>query len=140
MIGSETTHLVDGKAVLGRKYRWGVAEVENAEHCDFGQLRDYLLQTHSTELRRATEEVHYEAYRTELLESQGRKETILPADSDFQEKLARERANLAKHFEEESQRINAKYAKLIKEKDAEFTKNEELVRISLCFWRELERI
>lgn len=34
VIGSETDVLVNGKKVRGRAYRWGIAEVENEEHCD----------------------------------------------------------------------------------------------------------
>ncbi|KAI7691573.1 cdc12 like protein, partial [Hortaea werneckii] len=44
VIGSERdvgTH--DGRTVKGRQYAWGVAEVENEEHCDFKKLRAILI-------------------------------------------------------------------------------------------------
>lgn len=32
------------KRVLGRKYAWGTAEVENETHCDFKKLRSLLIR------------------------------------------------------------------------------------------------
>lgn len=34
----------DGRTVKGRKYLWGVAEVENEDHCDFKKLRNLLIR------------------------------------------------------------------------------------------------
>ncbi len=59
-----------GKMVKGREYLWGVAEVENENHCDFSQLRNLLIRTHLHDLIQSTE-AHYEEYRTNYLVSQG---------------------------------------------------------------------
>ena len=40
------TFQVNGRKVRGRKYPWGVVEVENVEHCDFIALRNLLIRTH----------------------------------------------------------------------------------------------
>ena len=44
MVGSNTIIEVNGKRVRGRQYPWGVAEVENGEHCDFTILRNMLIR------------------------------------------------------------------------------------------------
>ena len=42
-----------GKLVRGRQYPWGLVEVENPDHCDFGYLRD-LLNTFMGDLQEIT--------------------------------------------------------------------------------------
>ncbi|KAI8082968.1 Septin-domain-containing protein [Halteromyces radiatus] len=53
----------DGRQVKGRAYSWGVAEVENEQHCDFKKLRNLLIRSHMLDLISTTEETHYENYR-----------------------------------------------------------------------------
>ena len=70
VIGSERdvqTH--DGRTVKGRQYAWGVAEVENENHCDFRKLRAILIRAHMLDLIHTTEENHYEAYRAQQMET-----------------------------------------------------------------------
>ncbi|CAH7686045.1 Septin-domain-containing protein [Phakopsora pachyrhizi] len=70
IIGStEDVTTGDGRTVKGREYLWGVAEVENEEHCDFKKLRSLLIRTHMLDLISTTEEVHYENYRQVQMES-----------------------------------------------------------------------
>nr|XP_058929661.1 septin-7 isoform X5 [Kogia breviceps] len=45
VVGSNTIIEVNGKRVRGRQYPWGVAEVENGEHCDFTILRNMLIRS-----------------------------------------------------------------------------------------------
>lgn len=59
----------DGRRVKGREYSWGVAEVENDEHCDFRKLRSLLIRTHMLDLITTTEENHYENYRQSQMET-----------------------------------------------------------------------
>lgn len=59
----------DGRKVKGREYSWGVAEVENDEHCDFRKLRSLLIRTHMLDLITTTEENHYENYRQSQMET-----------------------------------------------------------------------
>ncbi|RKP05656.1 septin, partial [Thamnocephalis sphaerospora] len=70
VIGSdEDVKASDGRVVKGREYPWGVAEVENEEHCDFIKLRNLLIRTHMLDLITSTEEVHYDSYRAQHLEN-----------------------------------------------------------------------
>ena len=59
----------DGRTVRGREYVWGVAEVENENHCDFKKLRSLLIRTHMLDLISNTEELHYETYRQAQMET-----------------------------------------------------------------------
>jgi septin 7 len=56
-----------GKRVRGRRYPWGVAEVENLDHCDFTTLRNMLIRTHMQDLKDVTNDTHYENYRAQRL-------------------------------------------------------------------------
>uniref|UniRef100_A0A673N8Q9 Septin n=1 Tax=Sinocyclocheilus rhinocerous TaxID=307959 RepID=A0A673N8Q9_9TELE len=67
VVGSNTVIEVNGKKVRGRQYPWGVAEVENGEHCDFTLLRNMLIRTHMQDLKDVTNNVHYENYRSRKL-------------------------------------------------------------------------
>ncbi|XP_075902983.1 septin 7b isoform X1 [Nelusetta ayraudi] len=67
VVGSNTIMDVNGKRVRGRQYPWGVAEVENSDHCDFTILRDMLIRTHMQDLKDVTNNVHYENYRSRKL-------------------------------------------------------------------------
>lgn len=45
VVGSDKEfELEDGRIVRGRKYPWGVIEVDNEEHCDFVKLRQMLIR------------------------------------------------------------------------------------------------
>ncbi|KAJ7671478.1 Septin [Mycena polygramma] len=61
----------DGRVVRGRAYPWGVVEVDNPAHCDFGKLRQMLIHTNMEELREHTNDVLFETWRTERLLSMG---------------------------------------------------------------------
>uniref|UniRef100_A0A8C5PEX2 Septin n=1 Tax=Leptobrachium leishanense TaxID=445787 RepID=A0A8C5PEX2_9ANUR len=67
VVGSNTIIEVNGKRLRGRQYPWGVAEVENSEHCDFTILRNMLIRTHMQDLKDVTNNVHYENYRSRKL-------------------------------------------------------------------------
>lgn len=69
IIGSEQEYDDgNGQLVRGRKYPWGIAEVENESHSDFRKLRSLLLRTNLLDLILSTEELHYETYRTLRME------------------------------------------------------------------------
>lgn len=61
----------DGRKVRGRKYPWGIIEVDNEEHCDFVKLRQMLIRTHMEELKEHTNNALYENYRSEKLTAMG---------------------------------------------------------------------
>lgn len=69
VIGSEEKYdNGSGNLVSGRRYPWGLVEVENDLHCDFRKLRSLLLRTNLLDLILTTEELHYETYRRLRLE------------------------------------------------------------------------
>lgn len=68
LIGSESyVYSTEAESsVLGRKYRWGIAEVESPEHCDFIKLRDLLMASNMVDLILSTE-LYYESCRSKLI-------------------------------------------------------------------------
>jgi cell division control protein 12 len=120
VIGSEKdVKTSDGHVVKGRQYAWGVAEVENEEHCDFKKLRSILIRTHMLDLIHTTEECHYEAYRAQQMETRKFGEAR-PRKLD-NPKFKEEEENLRKRFTEqvkiEEQRFRQWEQKLIAERD-----------------------
>ncbi|XP_055688932.1 septin-7 isoform X14 [Lutzomyia longipalpis] len=71
VVGANVVIDVDGRKVRGRRYPWGVAEVENLEHCDFIALRNMVIRTHLHDLKDVTNNVHYENYRCRKLAGLG---------------------------------------------------------------------
>ncbi|CAL7949679.1 unnamed protein product [Xylocopa violacea] len=71
VVGANTVVECDGKKVRGRKYPWGIAEVENLEHCDFIALRNMVVRTHLQDLKDVTNNVHYENFRCRTLAGVG---------------------------------------------------------------------
>ncbi|KAI8375562.1 Septin-domain-containing protein [Blakeslea trispora] len=88
----------DGRKVKGREYSWGVAEVENDDHCDFKKLRSLLIRTHMLDLITTTEENHYENYRQIQMET--RKFGDPRTEKDTNAKFAEEEDQLRKNFTE----------------------------------------
>lgn len=120
VIGSEKdVKTTDGRVVKGRQYIWGVAEVENEDHCDFKKLRSILIRTHMLDLIHTTEEQHYEAYRAAQMETRKFGEAR-PRKLD-NPKFKEEEEALRKRFTEqvkiEEQRFRQWEQKLIAERD-----------------------
>lgn len=70
IIGAESdVEVSPGNFVRGRKYPWGVVEVENEHHCDFKKLRSLLLRTNMLDLILSTNEIHFETFRSVKLGS-----------------------------------------------------------------------
>ncbi|KAL8753391.1 MAG: hypothetical protein Q9184_005437 [Pyrenodesmia sp. 2 TL-2023] len=120
VIGSEKdVKTPDGKVLKGRQYAWGVAEVENEDHCDFKKLRSTLIRTHMLDLIHTTEEMHYEAYRAQQMETRKFGE---PRHKKLDNpKFKEEEENLRKRFTEqvkvEENRFRQWEQKLISERD-----------------------
>ncbi|GAA5858009.1 hypothetical protein JCM5353_008162, partial [Sporobolomyces roseus] len=54
IVGSEEEIEVNGEPIRARRYPWGIVEVDNPQHSDFGRLRNALLSTHLTDLKEIT--------------------------------------------------------------------------------------
>ncbi|MCJ1237399.1 hypothetical protein MMC14_005384 [Varicellaria rhodocarpa] len=120
VIGSERdVKMADGRLIKGRQYAWGVAEVENDDHCDFKKLRAILIRTHMLDLIHTTEEMHYEAYRASQMETRKFGEAR-PRKLD-NPKFKEEEESLRKRFTEqvkvEENRFRQWEQKLIQERD-----------------------
>lgn len=120
VIGSEKdVKTSDGRVVKGRQYAWGVAEVENEDHCDFKKLRSILIRTHMLDLIHTTEEQHYEAYRAQQMETRKFGEAR-PRKLD-NPKFKEEEESLRKRFTEQVKKEEARFRqweqKLISERD-----------------------
>ncbi|CAG8451050.1 12394_t:CDS:10 [Ambispora gerdemannii] len=127
IVGSDKeVELPDGRKVRGRKYPWGVIEVDNQEHNDFVKLRQMLIRTHMEELKEYTNDVLYENYRSEKLVSMG----VQQDQTVFKE------VNPLAKMEEERQLHEAKLQKMeaemkmvfqqkVQEKEAKLKQSEE---------------
>lgn len=67
LIGAAEEIEIDGELVRARRYPWGIVEIDNPKHSDFGRLRTALLTTHLTDLKEITHDFLYENYRSEKL-------------------------------------------------------------------------
>lgn len=63
--------LASGEEPLGRRFPWGFADPYNAEHCDFGRLKDSVFSEWRSELREASRVTWYERWRTNRLNRNG---------------------------------------------------------------------
>lgn len=120
VIGSERdVGTPDGRTVKGRQYAWGVAEVENEDHCDFKKLRAILIRTHMLDLIHTTEENHYEAYRAQQMETRkfGEARPRKLDNPKFKEEEEALRKRFTEQVKVEEQRFRQWEQKLISERD-----------------------
>lgn len=69
VIGSNKMCDVNGKNVMGRQYPWGSIDIEDEDYSDFLKLRKMLILTHMEDLKDYTNEVLYENFRVERINS-----------------------------------------------------------------------
>ncbi|KIJ19541.1 hypothetical protein PAXINDRAFT_153432 [Paxillus involutus ATCC 200175] len=113
IIGStEDVQTLDGRVVKGREYLWGVAEVENENHCDFRKLRSLLIRTHMLDLISTTEELHYENYRQQQMETR-----------KFGEPKVKKVDN--PKFKEEEEQLRKRFTEQVKAEEARFRQWEQ---------------
>ncbi|KAL5522192.1 SPN4 [Sanghuangporus sanghuang] len=113
IIGStEDVKTPDGRIVKGREYLWGVAEVENENHCDFRKLRSLLIRTHMLDLISTTEELHYENYRQQQMETR-----------KFGEPKVKKLDN--PKFKEEEEALRKRFTEQVKSEESRFRQWEQ---------------
>lgn len=139
VVGSNVVIEVDGKKVRGRRYPWGIAEVENLEHCDFIALRNMVIRTHLQDLKDVTNNVHYENYRCRKLAGLGtdgkptrisNKNPLAQMDEEKREhdlKMKKMEAEMEQVFE---MKVREKKQKL-KDSETELTRRHEATKKSL---------
>ncbi|KAG0885106.1 hypothetical protein G6F15_004511 [Rhizopus arrhizus] len=109
----------DGRTVKGRAYHWGVAEVENEDHCDFGKLRQLLIRSHLSDLIETTGYVHYESYRSRemLTRSFGEPKPVRNKDPKYKEKEELLRKTFADQIKKEESRFRQLESRLFSDRD-----------------------
>ncbi|KZT51968.1 putative CDC12-septin [Calocera cornea HHB12733] len=113
IIGStQDVQTPDGRTVKGRQYPWGVAEVENEQHCDFRKLRYLLIRTHMLDLISTTEDSHYEAYRQTQMETR-----------KFGEGKVKKQDN--PKFKEEEEALRKRFTEQVKNEESRFRQWEQ---------------
>lgn len=107
IIASDKEYPVAGNAnkkVRGRQYLWGIAEVENDDHCDFNKLRSLLIRSHMLDLILSTEQLHYEAYRSQQMETrnfgESKAQRIDPKWKEEEDALRKSFTDQVKHEEQ----------------------------------------
>jgi len=110
--GTEDVRTADGRVVKGREYLWGVAEVENENHCDFRKLRSLLIRTHMLDLISTTEDLHYENYRQQQMETR-----------KFGEPKVKKLDN--PKFKEEEEQLRKRFTEQVKAEEARFRQWEQ---------------
>jgi septin 7 len=99
VIGSN--HVIEkvaGRSVRGRKYSWGVVELDNLEHNDFAAVRHLIIETHMIDLIQVTAFVHYENFRTRQFTTLEKEQMRLlkeKQDKEFHEMFASREAKIA---------------------------------------------
>ncbi|KNC86679.1 hypothetical protein SARC_01185 [Sphaeroforma arctica JP610] len=73
---SRDKYELNGRTVRGRKYEWGMVEMDNESHSDFIHLRNLILRQHMNDLITTTNYIHYEKYRELVLSKALGKSTI----------------------------------------------------------------
>ncbi|ORX38510.1 Septin-domain-containing protein [Kockovaella imperatae] len=128
LVGSEEDIMINGTPVRGRRYPWGVVEVDNPQHSDFARLRSALLMSHLTDLKEITHDFLYENWRTERLSKQvgggDPDSSILPEDMANQsvrlkeEQLRREEDKLREIEFKVQREIQIKRQELLAKEDS----------------------
>ena len=88
--------------------------VDNETHCDFKKLRSLLIRTHMLDLISTTEELHYENYRQQQMETR-----------KFGEPKVKRLEN--PKFKEEEEQLRRKFTEQVKGEEARFRHWEQQV-------------
>ena len=92
-----------------------ISTVENESHCDFRKLRSLLIRTHMLDLISTTEELHYENYRQQQMETR-----------KFGEPKVKKLDN--PKFKEEEEALRKRFTEQVKAEEARFRQWEQHVR------------
>ena len=93
----------------------GIPTVENENHCDFRKLRSCLIRTHMLDLISTTEDIHYENYRQQQMETR-----------KFGEPRVKKSDN--PKFKEEEETLRKRFTEQVKSEETRFRQWEQHVR------------
>ena len=126
IVGSNCVLDIDGKKIRGRRYPWGVVNIESLEHCDFISLRDMLIRKHLQDLKERTGTILYENYRCKKLSSSRKKESQSPVKELDDETKEHEKRLLK--LEKEMEEV---FDRKVREKEKELNVTEIKLRRKL---------
>eukprot|EP00794_Sanderia_malayensis_P018894 gene18894-20796_t len=127
VVGSNAVMEVGGKKIRGRKYPWGIVEVENIEHCDFTALRNLLIRTHMQDLIDMTNDSHYENYRSQrlsVLTGGGTSITSTAMNVNPMEQLEKDREDQERKLKKMEKEMEQVFELKVKEKKKKFKDSE----------------
>ncbi|XP_020628727.1 septin-7-like isoform X2 [Orbicella faveolata] len=146
VVGSNTVLEVNGKRVRARVYPWGVAEVENVDHCDFVALRNMLIRTHMQDLKDMTNDNHYENYRCEKLAAMTVGSPTNQPSSNISlsrsplEQLEAEKEEREQKLKKMEQEMEQVFEMKVKEKKKKLKDSEaELAKKNEQMWKQLDQ-
>ncbi|KAK3828405.1 MAG: septin [Benniella sp.] len=125
VIGSDNTTVIGNRRVRCRTYRWGVVEVENAEHCDFVYLRELLMSTCLDDLIETTHNVHYHRHRGDALRSKGRPVSIMECDDTYEVQIEGTKQKNHQDLQYKEAEIRKLFVERVKNKELELREREE---------------
>ncbi|KAI0243531.1 Septin-6, partial [Massospora cicadina] len=126
VMGSQTQVIVNGRSVRGRKYRWGVVEVDKPQHwCDFVLLQEMLMKTCLHDIVESTHSIHYARYRGQKLREGGRPESILECDEEFVDRLENRKVEFSEEMQRKEEEMRQKFIQQVREKEAFLRDREE---------------
>jgi len=123
VIGSEASYQVGDKKVRGRKFKWGIAQVDDPEHCDFTKIRELLIKDGFEDLKEKTELI-FEEFRRGRLEASGVRDAPMQSDDNFHETLAAERLAWEEKSKRDEEELQSKFKRMMEEKEEEFKRKE----------------
>ncbi|KAF9578112.1 Septin-6, partial [Lunasporangiospora selenospora] len=125
VIGSDTVADIGGRMARCRTYRWGVVEVENAEHSDFIYLRELLMSTCLHDLVETTHNVHYHKHRSSHLRAIGRPRSILECDDTYESQVEGAKQTNKADMDQKEEAIRQSFVQRVKEKEVNLREREE---------------
>ncbi|RKP00718.1 hypothetical protein CXG81DRAFT_12904, partial [Caulochytrium protostelioides] len=141
VIGSNEMIQVKGKAVRGRRYRWGEIDIADPACSDFIHLRSLLVGTHCQDLIEVTSAVHYAAYRAQAIRSVGRPESFLACDEAYETRVDNAKRLLADEMARKEDEMRQMFVARVREKESSLREREEALNAKRqAMMDELERL
>lgn len=131
IVGSEEEIMINGQQIRGRRYPWGIVEVDNPLHSDFTRLRQALLITHLIDLKEITHDFLYENYRTEKLSKSvggNDRSTSIPPE-DMANQSVRLKEEQLRREEEKLREIEFKVQRELQVRKQELMAKEDSLRV-----------
>ncbi|KAI9488845.1 Septin-domain-containing protein [Zychaea mexicana] len=126
VMGSDSiVDLPNGKKVRGRAYRWGTVEVENPEHCDMVHLRQLIMIQCLHELSDLSHDHHYHGYRTRLLRSQGRTDSFMKCDENYDEQMEQLKNENDQAMSQREEEIRQQFVQLVQTTEDDLRRREQ---------------